>query len=114
MKKILGFILAGTLSLSYAEQSGFFAGTQFGLGKIKVSWEERRINFVNNEIRESINKSSREVNGYLLGLLAGYKQFFTHKFGLRYYGLFNYGSYQGLNGTDFSVKNLNVNCRCAL
>lgn len=45
----------------------------------------------------------------MLGLLAGYKQFFTHKFGLRYYGLFNYGSYQGLNGTDFSVKNLNVN-----
>lgn len=35
--------------------------------------------------------TSDSVVGF--GVLAGYKQFFTDKFGVRYYGLFNYAKY---------------------
>lgn len=46
----------------------------------------------------------QQFDGYQWGLLGGYKQFFTPKFGLRYYGSFNMGAYS-YDGTAYNSDN---------
>ena len=67
---------------------------QFGLGGANAK----------NEVCSSAgiisicNTDSKSANALRYGFLAGYKQFFTEKFGLRYYGVVDYGA-------DFKIDN---------
>ena len=97
MKKlnfIKSVVFAGILGVSsplLAEESGWFAGVQFGGGGTEIVYEYC--------LAEPFSRGKRCLTelqvfeGYQWGLLGGYKQFFTPKFGLRYYGAFNMGKY---------------------
>ena len=78
--------LAGILGASgaLAETDGAFVGVQFGFGGAKTT----------NEfcIFGVCNTDSKSANALRYGFLAGYKQFFTENFGLRYYGVVDYGA----------------------
>ena len=95
-KFALSVALAGILGASsaLAETDGAFAGVQFGLGGANTK----------NEICElgggmSVCKTdSKSASALRYGFLAGYKQFFTENFGLRYYGVVDYGA-------DFKIDN---------
>ena len=84
--------LAGILGASsaLAETSGAFVGVQFGFGEANTK----------NElcIFGVCNTDSKSANALRYGFLAGYKQFFTENFGLRYYGVVDYGA-------DFKIDN---------
>ena len=89
--------LAGILGASsaLAETDGAFVGVQFGFGGANTT----------NEFCSSgggmgacqIDLKSASALRY--GFLAGYKQFFTENFGLRYYGVVDYGA------ADFKIDN---------
>ena len=95
-KIALSLVVAGILGASsaLAETDGAFVGVQFGLGGAKTT----------NEFCSSgggmgacqIDLKSASALRY--GFLAGYKQFFTENFGLRYYGVVDYGA-------DFKIDN---------
>ena len=97
--------LAGILGASsaLAETSGAFVGVQAGYGGHKFTLEH--------------SGGSIDINGlgsFRYGILAGYKQFFTPEFGLRYYGLLDYGTSNKKGkdsnlGADVQVSALNVN-----
>ena len=95
-KIALSLVVAGILGASsaLAETSGAFVGVQFGLGGANTK----------NEICElgggmSVCKTdSKSASALRYGFLAGYKQFFTENFGLRYYGVVDYGA-------DFKIDN---------
>ncbi len=78
--------LAGILGASsaLAETSGAFVGVQFGFGGAKIT----------NEFCEFgvCNTDSKSASALRYGFLAGYKRFFTENFGLRYYGVVDYGA----------------------
>lgn len=78
--------LAGILGASsaLAETSGAFVGVQFGFGGAKTT----------NEfcIFGVCNTDSKSTSALRYGFLAGYKRFFTENFGLRYYGVVDYGA----------------------
>ena len=78
--------LAGILGASsaLAETDGAFVGVQFGFGGAKTT----------NEfcIFGVCNTDSKSANALRYGFLAGYKRFFTENFGLRYYGVVDYGA----------------------
>ena len=88
--------LAGILGASsaLAETSGAFVGVQFGLGGANTT----------NEFCSSgggmsaCQTDSKSASALRYGFLAGYKQFFTENFGLRYYGVVDYGA-------DFKIDN---------
>ena len=84
--------LAGILGASsaLAETSGAFVGVQFGFGGANTK----------NElcIFDVCKTDSKSANALRYGFLAGYKQFFTENFGLRYYGVVDYG-------VDFKIDN---------
>ena len=88
--------LAGILGASsaLAETDGAFVGVQFGFGGANTK----------NEVCElgggmSVCKTdSKSASALRYGFLAGYKQFFTENFGLRYYGVVDYGA-------DFKIDN---------
>ena len=88
--------LAGILGASsaLAETSGAFVGVQFGFGGAKTT----------NEFCQSgggmsaCQTDSKSASALRYGFLAGYKQFFTENFGLRYYGVVDYGA-------DFKIDN---------
>ena len=88
----LSVALAGILGASsaLAETSGAFVGVQFGFGGAKIT----------NEFCEFgvCNTDSKSASALRYGFLAGYKQFFTENFGLRYYGVVDYGA-------DFKIDN---------
>ena len=97
MKKVaLSIALAGILGASsaLAETDGAFVGVQFGFGGANTK----------NELCElgggmSVCKTdSKSASALRYGFLAGYKQFFTENFGLRYYGVVDYGA-------DFKIDN---------
>ena len=95
-KIALSLVVAGILGASsaLAETDGAFVGVQFGFGGAKTT----------NELCElgggmSICKTdSKSASALRYGFLAGYKQFFTENFGLRYYGVVDYGA-------DFKIDN---------
>ena len=88
--------LAGILGASsaLAETDGAFVGVQLGFGGAKTT----------NEVcsagggRSACLTDSKSANALRYGFLAGYKQFFTENFGLRYYGVVDYGA-------DFKIDN---------
>ena len=85
-KFAVSFALAGILGASsaLAETSGAFVGVQFGFGGAKIT----------NEFCEFgvCNTDSKSASALRYGFLAGYKRFFTENFGLRYYGVVDYGA----------------------
>ena len=104
-KFALSVALAGILGASsaLAETDGAFVGVQAGYGGHKFTLEH--------------SGGSIDINGlgsFRYGILAGYKQFFTPEFGLRYYGLLDYGTSNKKGkdsnlGADVQVSALNVN-----
>ena len=84
--------LAGILGASsaLAETSGAFVGVQAGFGGANTT----------NEfcIFGVCNTDSKSASALRYGFLAGYKRFFTENFGLRYYGVVDYGA-------DFKIDN---------
>ena len=88
--------LAGILGASsaLAETDGAFVGVQFGFGGAKTT----------NEFCSSGGGMSacqidlKSASALRYGFLAGYKRFFTENFGLRYYGVVDYGA-------DFKIDN---------
>ena len=88
--------LAGILGASsaLAETDGAFVGVQAGFGGANTK----------NEVCSSAgiisicNTDSKSASALRYGFLAGYKQFFTENFGLRYYGVVDYGA-------DFKIDN---------
>ena len=88
--------LAGILGASsaLAETSGAFVGVQAGFGGANTT----------NEFCSSgggmsaCQTDSKSASALRYGFLAGYKQFFTENFGLRYYGVVDYGA-------DFKIDN---------
>ncbi len=88
--------LAGILGASsaLAETSGAFVGVQLGFGGANTK----------NEVcsagggMSACQTDSKSASALRYGFLAGYKQFFTENFGLRYYGVVDYGA-------DFKIDN---------
>lgn len=60
------------------------AGVQFGGGGVGLVYEFKGY---------GVGDNNHDLEGYRFGLLGGYKQFFTPKFGLRYYAAFDMGQY---------------------
>ena len=95
-KIALSLVVAGILGASsaLAETSGAFVGVQFGFGGANTK----------NELCElgggmsACQIDSKSTSALRYGFLAGYKQFFTENFGLRYYGVVDYGA-------DFKIDN---------
>ena len=95
-KIALSLAVAGILGASsaLAETDGAFVGVQFGFGGAKTT----------NEFCSSgggmgaCQIDSKSTSALRYGFLAGYKQFFTENFGLRYYGVVDYGA-------DFKIDN---------
>ena len=88
--------LAGILGASsaLAETNGAFVGVQLGFGGAKTTNE-----FCESGGGMSVCKTdSKSASALRYGFLAGYKQFFTENFGLRYYGVVDYGA-------DFKIDN---------
>ena len=120
MKKIyLALIFIGILGISsplLAEESGFFMGAQLGKGGVELNYKYCAIYQPGNpagqpkkeehcSTEHQQDEQDKVYNSFLAGerhdfkstkygFLAGYKQFFTPKFGLRYYAAFNVGKYQ--------------------
>lgn len=96
-KVAVSVALAGILGASsaLAETSGAFVGVQFGFGGAKTTNE-----FCQSGEGMSVCKTdSKSASALRYGFLAGYKQFFTENFGLRYYGVVDYGA-------DFKIDNV--------
>ena len=83
--------LAGILGASsaLAETSGAFVGVQFGLGGANAKSEYAAVYTDGQPFGADATKSA---SSFRYGFLAGYKQFFTEKFGLRYYGVIDFGT----------------------
>ena len=83
--------LAGILGASsaLAETDGVFAGVQFGFGGANAKSEYAAVSTDGQSFGADATKSA---SSFRYGFLAGYKQFFTEKFGLRYYGVIDFGT----------------------
>ena len=90
-KFAVSFALAGLLGASsaLAETDGVFAGVQFGFGGANAKSEYAAVYTDGQPFGADATKS---VSSFRYGFLAGYKQFFTEKFGLRYYGVIDFGT----------------------
>ena len=88
--------LAGILGASsaLAETDGAFVGVQFGFGGANTKNE-----FCMSGGTSDYQTDSKSASALRYGFLAGYKQFFTENFGLRYYGVVDYGA------ADFKIDN---------
>ena len=84
--------LAGILGASsaLAETSGAFVGVQFGLGGANAKSEYAAVS--TDGSGEMGADATKSASSFRYGFLAGYKQFFTEKFGLRYYGVIDFGT----------------------
>lgn len=98
---ILRFVFIGILGASslLAEESGWFAGAQFSSGSVELEYEY--CNQASNTKECTADPQEQPFEGYQWGLLGGYKQFFTPKFGLRYYASFNVGKNYSYEGTRY-------------
>ena len=87
MKKLLVSSIAAmalTSSVVVAEESGAFVGLGLGFGGSSLKAEM--------SIGGVSTKDTANGSGLNYGLIAGYKQFFTDSFGLRYYANIDYNS----------------------
>ena len=85
--------LAGILGASsaLAETSGAFVGVQFGFGGANAKSEYATV-FAAGSGASYEADATKSASSFRYGFLAGYKQFFTEKFGLRYYGVIDFGT----------------------
>ena len=100
-KVAVSVALAGILGASsaLAETDGAFVGVQFGFGGANTKNEHTNNEFCSSGDGMSVcNTDSKSANALRYGFLAGYKKFFTKNFGLRYYGVVDYGA-------DFKIDN---------
>lgn len=96
MKRLLISSIAAmalTSSVVVAEESGAFVGLGLGFGGSSVKAEM--------SIGGVSTKDTANGSGLNYGLIAGYKQFFTDSFGLRYYANIDYNS----SKVDFGAEN---------
>lgn len=93
---IMAFLGLLVATCAVAEQSAWFVGGQLGLAQHKSSVDLTgwRIQLVGDSFDHS-------QMGLKLGVLVGYKQFFTPEFGLRYYAKHSRGN--NYNTTDANV-----------
>lgn len=87
--------LAGILGASsaLAETSGAFVGVQGGYGGANAKSEYASASVDGSSSDESFGAdATKSASSFRYGFLAGYKQFFTEKFGLRYYGVIDFGT----------------------
>ena len=84
--------LAGILGASsaLAETSGAFVGVQFGFGGANAKSEYAAVATDGSGAYRA--DATKSASSFRYGFLAGYKQFFTEKFGLRYYGVIDFGT----------------------
>ena len=85
--------LAGILGANsaLAETDGAFVGVQFGLGGANAKSEYATV-FAAGSGASYEADATKSASSFRYGFLAGYKQFFTEKFGLRYYGVIDFGT----------------------
>ena len=98
--------LAGILGASsaLAETDGAFVGGQLGAGWIKLKLESKYDDGVSH-----IDKISESDNGFRYGFIVGYKRFFTPEFGVRYYGVIDFGGYDNITNETFNTLKITVN-----
>ena len=106
--------LAGILGASsaLAETSGAFVGVQGAYGSAETNIETGSL--VSQVVGTQTSDKSLDFGAFRYGFVAGYKQFFTDSFGLRYYGMLDYGTNiheEDVAGETISVEfdTLNVN-----
>ena len=117
MRKIaLSFALAGILgaTAAVAETSGAFIGVQGAYGDAEINFETGSA--ASEVVGTRTSDESISFGAFRYGIVAGYKQFFTDNFGLRYYGMFDYGTNiheEEVAGetitTEFNTLNVNAN-----
>lgn len=109
-KFIKYLVFTGILGISplLAEESGWFVGAEFGTSGVEIEYEYCRDRVLFEDSRCAIDPQEQQFDGYKWGLLGGYKQFFTPKFGLRYYGSFDMGAYsyeaRNVSNVEFTNK----------
>ena len=113
-KVALSVALAGILGASsaLAETSGAFVGVQGAYGSAEINYETGSL--VSQVVGTQTSDESLDFGAFRYGFVAGYKQFFTDSFGLRYYGMLDYGTNiheEDVAGETISVEfdTLNVN-----
>ena len=93
-KFAMSVALAGILGASsaLAETSGAFVGVQFGFGGANAKSEYATVGTDGSSDESFGADATKSASSFRYGFLAGYKQFFTEKFGLRYYGVIDFGT----------------------
>ena len=83
---VAGLLVAGNAA---AESGGAFVGFQLGYGRVsaEIAYEATDRSYGASNFTGALSGSS-----FRYGFLVGYKQFFAQGFGLRYYGVFDYGT----------------------
>ena len=100
-KIALSLVMAGILGASsaLAETSGAFVGVQFGLGGANAKSEYA----IFTDGQSWGADATKSASSFRYGFLEGYKQFFTEKFGLRYYGVIDFGQSEHKIGSRSGV-----------
>lgn len=114
MKKVfVSLIVIGFVGINsmFGEESGYFAGVQFERGGAELNHKYCEIRDYTSPPysvlkREYCSTEQYDFKNNKYGFLAGYKQFFTPQFGLRYYGVFNVGKYE-YSGYGYRIKEPN-------
>lgn len=97
-KSLVSLVLSLSLASSLvAEESGAFFGIGIGSG------------WANAKIRLGAANDDRHGSGLSFEAVAGYKQFFTQNFGLRYYANISQASFKNQNPGTTSVMNYGAN-----
>ena len=90
-----------------AEESGWFAGAHFGMDGVQTDYRYY-LNYGSTDTNMGQagdyydDPQNQSFDGYKFGFLGGYKQFFTPKFGLRYYSYIDFGMYE-YEGTAYTL-----------
>ena len=100
---VAGLLVAASVTSAVAEESGAFVGVQMGYGA--------------NNVKMAIDSESQSytLTGFRYGIMGGYKQFFAENFGLRYYGVVDFGpDYSkdisaAMGGGKFKINTWNIN-----
>ena len=107
-KIALSFALVGILgaTAAVAEESGGFIGVQMGYASAKLKMDFGEFSAAASSYGYD---TDYDYSGYRYGIMGGYKQFFNEKFGLRYYGVLDYGTYEWDKSSSASFGTLNIN-----
>lgn len=95
---LLGLLVATS---AVAEESAWFVGGQLGYSSVTHKYTDK---YSTSHITTYYADTSETLNGARYGLLGGYKQFFTDKFGLRYYAALNFGNFNGVSARDYHIN----------